>query len=456
MQFLSEEEFSSLLQKLEKLLEEENIPDIRRELEELHPADIARLLELLHDDDKTRTFNELDPTLSSEVLIELSDHSRMEILEKMPPQQVAEIVDELDSDDATDIVADLAPDVAKFVLKKIDVQDSQEVRALLKYPEDTAGGIMQLELVYVQAGETITQVIEKVREKKEEVEGLTNVFVVDSHRKLLGFIPLSDLVLHSPDQVASDTMQPCPVVFDVEEDQEEVAHKFMRYDIYTAPVVDKQGRLIGRITADDIFDVVYEEADEDFLKMAGTREEEIVYGSRVFKISWLRLPWLVTNLFGGLITGYLMWLFKTTLQDAMVLVTFVPVITGMGGNVGIQSSTIMVRGFALGRIAYSDLGRILYKEVRVALIMGFVCGTVVGIVAYVWHMNIMLGVVVGMAMSTAILVASLMGTLTPVFFKWVKVDPALASGPFVTTANDIVGIMIYLSIATMFLRYLVR
>ena len=451
-----DQDFEYLLSRTEELIDKNDTAAIRELVSDLHAADIARLLEHLHGDAKRLAFNQLDKEMEHEVFVELSDISRQEILEAMVPNDVAAIVDELPSDEATDIVADLPESVADFVLDKIDYQDSKEVRALLKYPEDTAGGIMQLELAVAQAGDTVSKVIENIRRKREEVEQLSNIFVVDDQERLVGFLPLASLIFLQPEQKMSEVMEQCPVVFNIHEDQEEVANKFRRYDVYTAPVVDDGNKLIGRVTADDIFDVVFEEASEDFLKLAGTRDEEIIYGSKIFKISSLRLPWLVTNLFGGLLTGYLMWLFKLTLKDFIALIAFIPVITAMGGNVGIQSSTIMVRGFAVGRITSSDLGRILFKEFRVALLMGLICGGVVGIVAALWHLEPILGVIVGLAMSFSILAASIMGTLTPVFFKRIKVDPALASGPFVTTANDIVGILIYLSIATAFLKQLVH
>ena len=451
-----DQEFEYLLSRTEELIDKNDTALLRELVADLHAADIARLLEHLHGDAKRLAFNQLDKEMEHEVFVELSDISRQEILEAMVPNDVAAIVDELPSDEATDIVADLPESVADFVLDKIDDQDSKEVRALLKYPEDTAGGIMQLELAVAHDSDTVSKIIEKMRKKREEVEQLSNIFVVDDQERLVGFLPLSSLIFLQPEQKISEVMEQCPVVFNVHEDQEEVANKFRRYDVYTAPVVDNGNKLIGRVTADDIFDVVFEEASEDFLKLAGTRDEEIIYGSKIFKISSLRLPWLVTNLFGGLLTGYLMWLFKLTLKDVIALIAFIPVITAMGGNVGIQSSTIMVRGFAVGRITSSDLGRILFKEFRVALLMGLICGSVVGIVAALWHLEPILGVIVGLAMSLSILAASIMGTLTPVFFKRINVDPALASGPFVTTANDIVGILIYLSIATAFLKQLVH
>jgi magnesium transporter len=211
---------------------------------------------------------------------------------------------------------------------------------------------------------------------------------------------------------------------------------------------------MGIITVDDVIDVMREEATEDIYKMAGSSDEELLYGYKSFKIARLRLPWLITNLFGGVITGYLMWLFKATLEEVIALISFIPVITGMGGNVGGQSATIVVRGFATGRVDVSTMRQVFLKELRVGVIMGVVCGTTIGLVAFFWHHNPYLGLVVGLAMVTAMSVAATMGVVAPFFFKRVGVDPAIASTPFVQTANDITGILIYFGTATLFLSYL--
>jgi len=237
-------------------------------------------------------------------------------------------------------------------------------------------------------------------------------------------------------------------------DQEEVARVVEKYNILAVPVVDDNNRLKGIITVDDVIDVIRQEATEDIYKMAGASEEELLYGNKSFKIARLRLPWLLINLFGGVITGYLMWLFKLTLKEIIALISFIPVITGMGGNVGGQSATIMVRGFATGRIDFSTLRQVFFKEVRVGLIMGSVCGLTVGVVAWGWHGNPYLGMVVGLAMVIAMAVASTMGVIAPAAFKKLGIDPAIASTPFVQTANDITGILIYFGMATIFLSYL--
>jgi len=237
-------------------------------------------------------------------------------------------------------------------------------------------------------------------------------------------------------------------------DQEEVAELVAKYNILAIPVVDEHGKLMGLITVDDVIDVMRDEATEDLLRMAGTSEEELLYGNKSFHIARLRLPWLLTTLFGGVITGSLMWYFKATLEQALMLISFIPVITGMGGNVGGQTSTIMVRGFATGRIDFSVLKQVFFKELRVGLIMGTVCGLVIAAVALVWHQNLYLGLVVGLAMAIAISVAACMGVLVSSFFKKIGIDPAIASSPFVQTVNDITGILIYFTTATLFLAHL--
>ena len=237
-------------------------------------------------------------------------------------------------------------------------------------------------------------------------------------------------------------------------DQEDVARLFQKYDILSAPVVEANGTLLGRITIDDIVDVIEEEVSEDLLRMGGTHEDELVYGDQIWKISRYRLPWLLTTLLGGLLTGYLLWLFKVALTDAIVLVTFVPVIMALGGSVAIQSTTITVRGMATGQIDLQRLGRTILKEIRVGLLMALACGLTLGLAAEIWHRNPALGLSVGLSLATVIVVSSIMGTLIPVVFQKLGIDPAVSSGPFVTIVNDISGLLIYLAISTGFLKYI--
>ena len=424
-------------------------------LAQFHPADIADLLESLEEEEKRAVFKKLNTEVASEVISYLSEFSQEQILSELSHRRLGQIVDEMDSDDAADLLTGMPEEVVEKVLARIDSEDSEHVRRLLVHGEETAGGIMQAELLAVPQEATVAEAIARVRLLGEDLDYLTNVFVVDSQSKVLGQLSLKRLILATPGDKVSEVMETNFKTIPVDMDQEEVAHIFQKYDLLSAPVVEGDGTLVGRITIDDIMDIIEEEASEDILRMAGTHEDELVYGDKIWKISRLRLPWLITNLFGGLLTGYLLWIFKVALHDAIVLVTFVPVITGMGGNVGIQSSSITVRGLATGDVDLQRLGRTIFKEVRVGLLMALACGFTLGAIAELWHHNPALGFAVGSAMAAAIVVASLMGTLVPIIFKRLGVDPAVASGPFVTTANDITGILIYLSISTVFLKYII-
>jgi magnesium transporter len=442
--------------RLNSYLDQKQLDTAVEMLAQLHPADIADLLESLEEEEKRAVFQELDTEVASEVIAHLSEFSQEQILSDLSHRRLVQIVDEMDSDDAADLLTGVPEEVVENVLARIDAKDSEHVRRLLVHGEETAGGIMQAELLAVPLEATIAEAIDRVRLLGENLDYLTNVFVTDFQTKVLGQLSLKRLILADPgdkvSQVMDSNFHPIPV----DMDQEEVASIFQKYDLLSAPVVEANGTLVGRITIDDIMDIIEEEVSEDILRMAGSHEDELIYGDKIWKISRLRLPWLITNLFGGLLTGYLLWLFKVALHDAIVLITFIPVITGMGGNVGIQSSTITVRGLATGDVDLQRLGRTIFKEVRVGLLMALACGFTLGVVAEIWHHNSALGFAVGSAMAAAIVVASLMGTLVPIIFKRLGVDPAVASGPFVTTANDITGILIYLSISTFFLKYIIR
>ena len=442
------------LEKLDRLIDQGWELEIIKLISTLHPADIADLIDALDEEKKKKLFGLLQIATASDVIMEVDDISRELLIEDMPQDKLTRIVDDMESDDATDLIAELPREQAQDILRKIDKEDSEEVRELLKYDKETAGGIMQLELVAVRQGITVQDAIEHIRSSAGEVEDLHHVFIVDDGEKLVGILPLRKLILASPASTVGSIMDPATIRVTPDVDQEKVADIFRKYDMVSLPVVDDEGMLLGRIMVDDVVDVIEKENSEDIMKMAGIPEEELVYGSHVLAISRVRLPWLITNLFGGLLTGYLMWLFRVTLDQVLALVTFIPVITAMGGNIGIQSSSIMIRGFAIGRVDFTNLRRFLFKEIRIGLLMGLACGAVAGCAAMIWHKNPVLGPIVALAMTIGITTAASMGTLVPAFFKKMKIDPAIAAGPFVTTANDIVGIIIYLGIATLFLKFL--
>ena len=423
----------------------------------LHPSVIAELLTALDSQAWKPLIEPLDAEQLSAVLTELEDPEIERVLQHIEPETLPDLLSEMDSDDAADILGEMAQSEVQAILRRMDHEDAASIQELLKYDEESAGGIMQTELVCVQLDSTVGEAIPRIREQVEAYGGdmdLYEVFVVDDKRQLQGRFSLEKLVLSAPSTPIEELLSRDIQWVTPKMDQEEVAALFERYDLISLPVVDEEKKLIGRITIDDIVDVIKEEASEDILQMAGVGGSEDLVADRTMRSAMLRLPWLVTNLFGGLLTGYFMWFFKATLDQLLALITFVPVITGMGGNVGTQSASVTIRGFALGRIDLKNIWRFFYKEMRVGALMGLICGISLTLVGWFWHGNASLGLLVGGSLFVAMTFASSMGTLIPALFERFEIDPALASGPFVTTLNDVSGILIYLSTASFFIHYL--
>ncbi len=425
-----------------------------RELSSLLPADIAEIIKGLYDERKKAVFPCLSPKIASDVLLELDEESMAQILESLEDKKLIEIVKEMETDDAADFIATLSNENAKNILNSIPVEESTEVKKLLKYPEDSAGGIMQTELISINEHTTVKEAIDQLKAFSKNTEDIHNVFVTNEQGKLTGILPINKLILNSSDTPVNRLMNKEPISVDATVDQEEVAQIFKKYDLVSLPVADKDGKLLGRILVDDIVDVLEEEATEDILKIAGTDEEELLFSHSVFRIAGFRLPWLLYSLFGGLITGVLIWAFKVTLKEVLSLALFIPVIMGMGGNVGTQSSAIVVRGIATGRINTLNFFKLLLKEIKVGLFLGLICGSIAGFAARILHANQGLGVVVGLSMFLAIFSAALLGSLIPMIFHRLKIDPAIAGGPIVLALSDIVGLSIFFGLATMLLRFL--
>jgi len=449
-----EQKLQILLDTVRKLIRRGASPNITKVIGKSHPADIAHLFRYLDLKEQKILFNLIeDPETAAYVLSELDHGTGAQLLEQIDKETITEVLQEMPYDDAVDIIRNMPEELAEEILTSMQDENSEEIEQLLLYEEDTAGGIMSPEVFSLNQDLSVREAIEAVQQA-EDVEMVFYLYVTDEHNHLVGVLSLRQLLTVSPSKRLKDIMAREVISVRTDTDQEEVAHLVAKYNILAVPVVDDANKLMGLVTVDVVIDVMRQEATEDIYKMAGASQEELLFGNRSFKVAKLRLPWLITNLFGGIITGYLMWLFKATLAEVIALITFIPVITGMGGNVGGQSSTIVVRGFATGRIEFSTLRQVFFKELRVGLIMGSVCGVTVGLIALVWHHNAFLGLVVALAMVAAMTVAACMGVLAPTFFKKIGIDPAIASSPFVQTANDITGILIYFGTATMFLKHL--
>ncbi len=419
----------------------------------MRAPDIAEVLTALPEDIHVPLFKSMEQEMASEVLTLVDEGIAREILGHLTVDEIVPLIDFMASDDATDIINLLDSDTSGGVLRRISREDYEDVSELLKFDEESAGGLMARELITVRVGKSISDVIATLRSELDSIEHIQYIYVVDSEGILLGTIPVINLLVTGPGKKVEEVMERDILTVTADTDQEEVAAMFSKYDLYSMPVVDENGRLAGRITVDDIIDVIEEEATEDISMMAGTGEEELYERSPV-KLSRARLPWLLTGLFGGIASAVIMNHFKESFESLLTLAFFVPVIMAMGGNVGIQSSAIVVREIALGGLSVSQTGGKLLRELKVSLINGIVIGTVLLVMVTIWQKDYRLGLLLGICMFIIICWATIMGAFIPLMLKKAKIDPALATGPFITTFNDILGIAIYLGIATVFLEWL--
>jgi len=442
------------LQQLKEWIELKRELDILDLFSILHPADIADLIDNLKEEEKIHLFALLDLEKASDVILELSDISREQILEEISDKKLTEIIDEMESDDAADIIADLPAEQAQTVLEGIEPEDSEDVRKLLKHEEDTAGGIMQSELVSVQEGATIRDAIQAVIRESEEIENIYNVFVVDKKNKLVGTIPLQRLITAKPNTLIHKCMDANILSVNVDVDQEKVARMFEKYDLVSLPVVDHANRLLGRITVDDAVDVMEEETSEDIFRIAGLGEDDSVFNKPIQSIK-KRLPWLYLNLMTALVSVFVIGFFEDTIKIVVVLAVFMPLVAGLGGNAGGQTLALVVRGLALGEVTFENSKKTLYRQILVGIANGVAVGTIVGIIAYFWKGIPALGIVLGLAMVINIFVGTMVGTLIPLGLKWLKLDPALGSNIFVTAFTDAFGFFTFLGLATIFIKLLI-
>ncbi len=447
---MTQTDYKILLEKIRNMIQEQAYSGMERLIEDLHPADLADLVEHLESDEILAVFKLLTPDRAGEVLKEISAPIQEKIANELDDQTITQILNELNSDDATDIVSYLPRERAQKIISLVQPDVSEELQKLLGYETDTAGGIMALEFVSVNANSDIRGAIESIRDKREDVEKLYYVWVVDDDGKLVGVVSMKDLLLEPIDTKIQDIMNSDVYSVDADIDQEEVARIIKQYDLTHVPVVNGQHKLIGRITNDDIIDVIEEEASEDISLMAGVIDQEIAEESAL-KISRARLPWLLLGLFGGLISAIVINHFHGSLEKILALSFFIPVIMAMGGNTGTQAATVVIRGLATGDISIVHTGKRLLTELWVALINGILCGILLGLIVAFWLSDPKLGLGVGVSLITVILFSGSFGAFVPFLLRKFNIDPALAAGPFITTSNDILGLLIYLSIITRFL-----
>lgn len=443
-----------VLLSVQRLLRRGAITNLAKMLGRMHPADVAKVITHLSSPKEKREVFELvrGEMKRGQVLSELDGDSIQQVLADLLHSDIAWLLKDLGPDDVAYILGFLPEERGKDILALMKTEDSTEVADILKYPKDTAGGIMTTEFFSLPEDATAQEAIRRLQQATD-AEMVFYIYVTDKDERLVGVLSLRQLLTVPPATPLKNLMARDVISVAVDMDQEEVARQVASYNLLAIPVVEKDGTLVGIITVDDVVDVIREEATEDMLKMAGAIEEDSVSKSSSFGAAKVRLPWLFTNLVGSLLSGAILWYFRLTIQEVVAIVSFIPVIAAMGGNVGLQSSTLIIRGLATGLVELTDVRSVFFREVKVGLLMGLACGIILTVVGWAWH-QVFLGMVVGVSLIIAFLVSTSMATIMPVILKRMGVDPAVAAGPFVTTANDITGITIYLTLATLFLERL--
>jgi magnesium transporter len=418
----------------------------------LHPADGADVLEELEPDHRIGVVGELEPEIGADVLIELDEDERADVANRLDPEALSELLDEMAPDDAADVLQDLEAGRARQALAEMD--EPNEVRELLSHDEESAGGLMIPHVIAFRGTMTAAEAIDVLRRSRPDEETAYYLFVTDAAERLIGVVSLRQLVVAAPATTLESFMRRELITASVDTDQEECARILSKYDLLALPIVDDDQRLVGVITADDVIDVLQEEATEDIYHLANVSAEEDVYDS-VLTASRRRLTWLMVNLPTAMLAAWVVSFFEGTIAQVAILAVFAPLITGMGGNAGIQTLTLIVRSLALGQINLRDARHTLWREILVGTINGLCFGILVGTISFVWRGEPMLGLIAGLAMLANMVVAAIAGTLVPLFLKLIRADPALASGVIVTTFTDLTGATAFYGLATVLIRYLI-
>ena len=435
---------------LNERIENKDQKSIITMITDCHPADIAEILDELEFENACFLFELLEDNIAADVLVELEDDLREELLKIHSPKEIAEeFVDNMDSDDAADIISELPENKKQEVLSHLEDQDlASDIVDLLNYDEDTAGGLMAKELIKVNSNWSVMRCVKEMRRQAENVELVYTIYVVDDNNVLLGTLSLKRLLLTDSKAIISNIMKEDIIKVSATMNQEEVANTMNKYDLIVLPVVNDLNQLIGRITADDVMDIMKEEAEKDY-QMASGISEDVESSDTVWEITRARLPWLLIGMIGGLFGAKVIGIFDIEKNYQMAF--FIPLIAAMGGNVGVQSAAIVVQSLAGGTNTLGNISQRLIKELGVALVNGIICSSIILLAAYLLGYSLLLSITVSIALLSVIIFAALFGTFIPLTLDKYKIDPALATGPFITTINDVLGLFIYFLIGQLIL-----
>jgi magnesium transporter len=441
----------NFFKELKKFIKSKNKVEINTLLKDMHHADIAEILEKLNFKNAIYLFKVVDSEKTAEVLLELDEDLRVKILNRLSPKEIAEELDELETNDAADIIAELPESKKTQVISEIlDEEHAKDIVDLLRYPENTAGGLMHKELVKVNENWNVLSCMKEMRIQAKNISRVYSIYVVDDEDRLLGRLSLKDLLTTTSKTPISEVYIKKLNSVTIETEDVEVARIMQKYDLEAIPVVDELGCLVGRITIDDIVDVIKDEANEDYQLAAGI-SQDVEADDSILELTKARLPWLVLALFGGFISVHVLGIFEPIMKLHPELFFFTPLIAAMAGNVGVQSSAIIVQGLANNTIIGPIIERLL-KELSLSLLNGIILSVILLAGSYfLLGYEIHVGYTVAIALLTVIIIASLIGTFIPILLNKNGVDPALATGPFITTSNDIIGILTYFTIAKIIL-----
>ncbi len=436
-----------------KYVKEAKRGSLQQLLDEIHPYEFAQIYRDLPEKHHHKLLTLIKPQQIADLIQELDYEMQIEILQQLGIERSSTVMNLMHSDDLADLLNELSVDKIQEFLDVMKKEDSLKIRSLMSYPADSAGGLMTNQFVWINTDQTVKQAIEKVKSYVNFSENIYYLYVINEDKKLVGVVSYRDLLIAELDEKIEDIMFNRVVAVHVNDDQEAVAQTIERYDFIAVPVTDDDNTLLGIITVDDAIDVLIREANEDIEKLSAAGKD-IDFNTKALTASIRRLPWLVLLLFIGLVSGSIISEFEETLQQVVALIFFMPMIAGMTGNTGTQSLAVVVRGMITNDVDRKTIAKLIFRELRVGLIIGMTCGVLILLIAYFWRGSLILGLVVGLSLLITLIIGTLAGTIIPITLYRLGVDPAVASGPLITTINDILSLFVYFSIATLFLTQL--
>ena len=437
------------IEEIKELIENKQFTQLKKELKEMKSADISEILDELDKEQAVILFRLLSKEKAGMAFSYMETDMREKLIKDLTDTELKNILDELFMDDTVDLIEEMPSNVVTRILRNVDKNDRKIINELLKYPEDSAGSIMTTEFIDLKEDMTIEQALDRIRQIGTDSETIYTCYVLGKNRKLQGIISIKELLLAKEETLIADNMETNIISVNTLEDQEEVAKKFDKYDLYALPVVDNENRLVGIVTVDDAINVLQDEAEEDFEKMAAMAPtEESYFETSVFKHAKNRIVWLLILMLSSAITGTIITKYENAFAAVPLLVAFLPMLMDTGGNCGSQSSTLIIRGLATDELEVKDVFKILWKEIRIAVIVGISLATINGLRIFAQYKNLQLACTVGVSITTTVILSKSIGCLLPLLAKKLKLDPAIMAAPLITTIVDILSVLVYFNIAT--------